>query len=139
MWSPSYPRAHHCQGISIPAPVKAVHSHGVPSPAGYLKNYECARSLISGSPKNSSERDFPGGPVVGNAPSNAGDTGLIPGRGTRIPHAVGQLIPRATTTELTCLKYRAHAPQLERSLRAATKGLQLRPDAAKNKISKAIL
>ena len=24
------------------------------------------------------ERDFPGGPVVKNPPSNAGDTGLIP-------------------------------------------------------------
>jgi len=25
--------------------------------------------------------DFPGGPVVKNPPANAGDTGLIPGRG----------------------------------------------------------
>ena len=29
-------------------------------------------------------RDFPGGPVVKNLPSNAGDTGLIPGQGTKI-------------------------------------------------------
>ena len=35
--------------------------------------------------------DFPGGPVVRNLPSNAGDTGSIPGWGTKIPHAVGQL------------------------------------------------
>ena len=35
-------------------------------------------------------RDFPGGPVVKNPPSNAGDTGLIPGQGTKIPHAKGQ-------------------------------------------------
>ena len=44
-------------------------------------------------------RDFPGGPVVKNLPSNAGDTGLIPGRGTKIPHAMGQLSPHTTTTE----------------------------------------
>ena len=36
-------------------------------------------------------QDFPGGPVVKNLFSNAGDTGLIPGQGTKIPHAVGQL------------------------------------------------
>ena len=44
-------------------------------------------------------RDFPGGPVVKNPPSYAGDMGLIQGQGTKIPHAVGQLSPRATTTE----------------------------------------
>ena len=31
--------------------------------------------------------DFPGGPVVKNPPSSTGDVGLIPGRGTKIPHA----------------------------------------------------
>ena len=46
--------------------------------------------------------DFPGGPVVKNLPSNAGDVGLIPDWGTKIPHATGQLSPCATTTELTC-------------------------------------
>ena len=46
-------------------------------------------------------RDFPGGPVVKNLPSNAGDAGLIPGWGTKIPHAVGQLSPSATTMEPT--------------------------------------
>ena len=49
------------------------------------------------------ERDFPGGPVVKNPPSNAGDVGLIPGQGTKIPHAMGQLSPHATTTELVRL------------------------------------
>ena len=44
-------------------------------------------------------RDFPGGPVVENPPSNAGDAGSIPGRGTRIPHAMGLLSPCAATTE----------------------------------------
>ena len=35
-------------------------------------------------------RDLPGGSVVKNPPSNAGDSGLIPGQGTKIPHAKGQ-------------------------------------------------
>ena len=32
---------------------------------------------------------LPSGPVVKNLPSNAGDAGSIPGRGTKIPHAAG--------------------------------------------------
>ena len=47
--------------------------------------------------------DVPGSPVVKSLPSNAGDTGSIPGQGTKIPHAVGQQSPRATTTELARL------------------------------------
>ena len=43
--------------------------------------------------------DFPGGPVIKNPPSDARDVGSIPGRGTKIPHAAGQLSPRATTRE----------------------------------------
>ena len=45
--------------------------------------------------------DFPGGPEVRNLPCNEGDMGLIPGWGTKIPHATEQLLsPRAL--ELTC-------------------------------------
>ena len=40
---------------------------------------------------------FPGGLVVKNLPCNAGDVSSIPGRGTRVPHAVGQLSPLATS------------------------------------------
>ena len=40
--------------------------------------------------------DFPG---VKYLPVNAGDTGLILGLETKIPHVVGQLSPCATTTE----------------------------------------
>ena len=61
--------------------------------------------------KISNLRDFSGGPVVKNPPSNAGDTGLIPGRGTKIPHAMGQLSLRAVTTEPACSG--ARVPQLE--------------------------
>ena len=40
--------------------------------------------------------------MVRNPPSNAGDVSSLPGWGTidKIPHAAGQLNPRATTTEL---------------------------------------
>ena len=78
--------------------------------------------------------DFPGGPVVKNPPYAAGDTVSIPGQGTKIPHAAGQLSLCATTTVLTRLNWRAcvqqttepmHpgacAPQLERSPCNATK------------------
>ena len=41
----------------------------------------------------------PGGPVGGSLPYNAGDVGLIPGQGTRVPHAMEQLSPTATTGE----------------------------------------
>ena len=51
----------------------------------------------------SPSRAFPGGPVVKNLPSSAGDVGSIPGRGTKIPHAAGQLSLRAITTDLACL------------------------------------
>ena len=44
--------------------------------------------------------DFPGGPVVKNLPSNAGDKGLIPGWGSKIQHAMLQLLsPSAATRE----------------------------------------
>ena len=32
--------------------------------------------------------DFPGGPVVGTSPSNAGGVSSIPGQGAKIPHAL---------------------------------------------------
>ena len=66
--------------------------------------------------------DFPGGPVVKNPPSNAGDAGTIPGRGTKIPHAMRQLSLHAATTEP--VRSGARMPQLERSPRTAKKSLR---------------
>ena len=65
---------------------------------------------------------FLGGPVVKNPPSNAGDTGSIPGLGTKTPHAMGQLSPSATTSaselkSLGAVGTEVLAPQ---SLRPAT-------------------
>ena len=54
--------------------------------------------------------DFPSGPVIENPPPNAGDTGLIPGQGTKIPHAMGQLSLSTATTEAT--RPETWAPQL---------------------------
>ena len=56
--------------------------------------------------------------MVKNLPSNAGDTGLIPGQGTKIPHATGQLSLRVAATEPEGSG--ALTPQLERSLHATT-------------------
>ena len=64
-------------------------------------------------------RDFSGGPVVKNPPSNAEDAGSIPGQGTNIPRAEGQLSPHAATTEPT--RSGARAAQPGRSPRAAAK------------------
>ena len=50
---------------------------------------EVLQSLIS---------DLPGGLGVKNLLSNAVGSGLIPGRGTKIPHAVGQRGPCAAVT-----------------------------------------
>ena len=71
------------------------------------------------SDKKTQSWDFPGGPVVKNQPSNAGDVGSIPGQGTKIPHAAGQLSLCATTTEL--------APQLEPTCRKLQSPRALEP------------
>ena len=41
--------------------------------------------------------------MVKSLPYNGGDVGSIPGQGTKIPHATGQLSPNAITTELVHL------------------------------------
>ena len=56
--------------------------------------------------------------MIKNPLCSAGDAGSIPGQGTKIPHAMEQLSPHATTAEAACS--RAHAPQLESPLSAAT-------------------
>ena len=44
-------------------------------------------------------RDSPGRSVVKNPPCHAGEKGSVPGWGTKIPHASGQLSPSAATTK----------------------------------------
>ena len=56
--------------------------------------------------------DFPGGPVVKNLPSNAGDAISIPGLGTKIPLAVGQLSLCVTTRDSMCCKQDPMQPNI---------------------------
>ena len=56
-------------------------------------------------------RDFSAIPVIKNLPSSAGDTGLIPGGRTKIPHSVGQLSPWATTEEAMAQLGKVHMLQ----------------------------
>ena len=44
-------------------------------------------------------RDLSGGPLVENLPCSAGYVSPVPGAGTKISHAAGQLSPCATATE----------------------------------------
>ena len=61
--------------------------------------------------QNNGLGDFPGGPTVKNLSSSAGDKSSIPGQGTKIPHATGQVSPLARTTEP--ITREAQAPQLK--------------------------
>ena len=108
--------------------------------------YNASLFLNSKKQNKTKPRDFSGGPVVKNPPSNAGAPGSVAGRGTKIPQAAGQQSPRAATTEPTHHSYRACTPQplslCVWSLRATTREkptpqwkimAQLRPNAEKNK------
>ena len=72
-------------------------------------------------PSRLSSWDFPGGPVVKNPPSNAGDLGSNSGQRTKIPHAEGQPSPRALTTE---------------PMGSGTHTPKLRPDVVKKQYNK---
>ena len=50
--------------------------------------------------RNTMIRDFPVDPVVKNLPSNAGNMSSIPGQGTKISHATGQLESLSATTKI---------------------------------------
>lgn len=54
---------------------------------------------LRGTPISMVSRDFHGGPMAGDPPSSAGDGGLIPCRGTKIPHALGRLSLNAAPRE----------------------------------------
>ena len=49
--------------------------------------------------------------MVKTPPCNAGDVGSIPGQGTKIPRAMGQLNLHATTTEPVSCSERPQVPQ----------------------------
>ena len=46
--------------------------------------------------------DFPGGPAVKNLPRNARSMGSVPGRGTKVTHAWGQVSLQDAAAEPVC-------------------------------------
>ena len=70
-------------------------------PASFTKIFKSPQTIRmkENMHEDNRSRDFPVGPVAKNLLSNAGDTGSIPGQGTKIPHAVGKLSLNAANTE----------------------------------------
>ena len=70
-------------------------------PASFTKIFKSPQTIRmkENMHEDNRSRDFPGGPVAKNLLSNAGDTGSIPGQGTKIPHAMGKLSLNAANTE----------------------------------------
>ena len=84
------------------------------------------------------EEVFPGGPVVKNSPSIAGDMSSISGWGTEIPHAAGQLGLCIATTEPTrsgdhanTSREKFQCNERPSILQRRSNMSQLRPDTAK--------
>ena len=63
--------------VGTPAPVFSAHGTILP----------CCLNLRFSHPFKAQARDFPSGPVGKMSPPSAGSVGLIPGQGTKIPHA----------------------------------------------------
>ena len=55
--------------------------------------------------------DFLGGPVVRNPPCKAGDTGSIPGQGTKIPHVAEELSSYCCSQRVYTPQKRSHMTQ----------------------------
>ena len=94
--------------------------HGQRDLVGYsrlLFRWGCKEPDTTQRLNSSSNKDFPGGPVVKNPPDNAGNTDQIPGPQIKIPHDMRKLSLHAATTEPShpraCATREALAPQLE--------------------------
>ena len=112
------PALHHHAPSKEPRPASSLRGLGL----GQLRSVKAAcLPPTSFSVCLTNGRDFPGGPVVKNLPSTAGDVGLIPGWGTKIPYTMEQLSPCAATTEPSSHNQRE------------AQGLQQRPSTAKIK------
>ena len=87
------------------------------------ENYKKKFRLRKGKKEKGIACDFPGGPVIKNLPSSAGDVGSITGQRTKIPHAAGQLSLCATAREsLDASTETQHSP--EKTLRRVYKILK---------------
>ena len=72
-----------------------------------LRFWDSKWPIIPGDDSDLPSGDFLGGPVVRTPPSITGTMGSIPGWGTKIPYAEGQLSLCATTREACVLRWRA--------------------------------
>ena len=68
-------------------------------------NYSTSRRKMT---SKSLSRNVPGDPVLRNLHDNAGDAGLIPGQGTKIPHEAQQGSQGIAAGETMCLDQRYH-------------------------------
>lgn len=98
----------HCEMLSSIPGLYPLAARSTPSQLGQL---------------NMTAEDFPSGPVVKNAPCNAGDTGSAPDQGANIPHGAEQLSQHTTITEPEGRNRRICVPRREicMTLPAATK------------------
>ena len=74
---------------------------------GYQNNFlskiiQGVHQLGSLKKKKASACDVPDGPLVKNLPCSAEEAGSIPGQGTKIPHATGQLSPCSAARKSVC-------------------------------------
>ena len=91
--------------------------------AGHLDfygEYPCVLKLLARFIFQDLVRDFPGGPVIKHLPCKAGDVGLIPGLGSKTPHATEQVSRHTATTEPLGHNQRTQAP-VRKIPRATTK------------------
>ena len=56
------------------------------------------KTMVKNDENKNKFQDFPGGPVVKNPPADVGDSGSIPGWGTKIPYALGKLSSHTAIT-----------------------------------------
>ena len=101
-------RPQHRSGLAAPPPVAFLPVTGNHRPSqserqseGWEEAWQKPQNyfLRSSGLKNTSGGGLPWCPVVKNPPSNTGDTGSIPGQGTKIPQAQEQVSPHTARKE----------------------------------------
>ena len=109
----SNPGLLHCRQIFYSLSHQGHHATMVSRPEAVIKMLYLQRSDSTWQwrTKEYGAGELPGGPVVNNPPSYAGDSGSIPGWGTKISSALGQLGPLASTTESMCPSKSSHMMQ----------------------------
>ena len=111
-------------------------------PFGRARYYTDEVSCCNSEDSENQVVGFPGGPVVENLPSNAGNTNSIPGPGTKIPYVALATKPthhnerEASTPQLKKTTHRSSrrphtAAREDHTLQQKAHALKVRPDVAK--------